>query len=451
MSLEAIVKSAGLSGDKSIIVMDALNGNILEHYNASATLPPASVTKAATALYALTALGANTAFKTRVLATGPIKSGAIQGDLILEGSGDPRLDTDALVDLIDQLHGRGVRAVRGKFYVYAGALPYIPEIDKGQPDQVGYNSTLHGMNLNFNRVFFEWKKKTNGHTLSLSAKGEKYAPTVTGIKISSAVRNLPVYSYKSVQGKDTWSVAQSALGAGGNRWLPVRRPADYAGEVFRSLAMTKGITLPAHTVTEKRLSGTVLASWRSPSVYALTKAMIKYSTNMIAEVLGVHATLKNGKPASPLKASARSMTQWIRKIYGLKTVQFVDHSGLGGDSLISAREAAHLLVKAKWDGVLRPLMKAIELRNARWQKDPVPGAKIVVKTGTLNFVSTLAGYIDCPNGRKLAFAILTADKVKRTRIPKHDREKPQGTKSWARTSRIMQHQLMRHWIQKYGL
>lgn len=171
---------------------------------------------------------------------------------------------------------------------------------------------------------------------------------------------------------------------------------------------------------------------------------------MTAEALGLNATLKQGKSASNLKASGRAMTKWLEAQYGVRGAKFVDHSGLGGDSRISAHEMARFLVNVKWDGPLRPIMKEITLRNSKYRKAPVSGVKVVVKTGTLNFASALAGYVTCPNGRKLAFAILTADLKKRASIAEKDRERPKGARAWARKSRIMQHQLIRYWAQAYG-
>lgn len=448
--VKLIAQAAGLSGSKSIVVMDAVTGQVLESYNGDKSLPPASVTKAATALYVLSALGATTTFKTRLLATGPIENGVLNGDLILQGAGDPRLDTDALGSLAEQLKLRGVNAVRGKFYVYAGTLPYQRQIDPDQLDHVGYNPTIHGINLNFNRVYFQWRRGAKGYALSMLAQAKKYAPEVFGIKIAVKKRNLPVFTYKSVQGADRWTVAQSALGKGGSRWLPVRYPADYAGEVFRAVAALNGIRMPKHKVTEKSVSGHNIAVWESGSILALSKAMIKYSTNMTAETLGMNATVKRGKSANSLRGSARAMTKWLEVQYGVQGAKFVDHSGLGGDSRISAYEMARLLANAKWDGPLRPIMKDITLRNAKWKKAPIGGAKVVVKTGTLNFASALAGYVTCPNGRKLVFAIFTADMKKRAKIAKKDRERPPGARAWARKSRVMQHQLIRHWVQTYG-
>lgn len=450
INAKLIAAAAGLTGVKSIVVMDVQTGKVLDSYKGSKKLPPASVLKAATALYALSALGPETTFKTRLIATGPISNGVLKGDLILEGSGDPRLDTDALGNLAEQLKARGLKAVQGQFYVYAGALPYQYEIDSEQPDHVGYNPTIDGINLNFNRVFFQWKRGAKGYILSMFARAKKYSPDISGIKMVVKNRNDPVFSYSSVNGKDSWSVAQSALGKAGSRWLPVRKPADYAGEVFRAVAAYNGIRMPVHKVTQKKMAGKSVAVWESPSVRVLAKSMLKYSTNMTAEALGMNATVKLGKSADNLTASGRAMSQWIEAAYGVRGAKFVDHSGLGSNSRISAHEMARLLVNAKWDGPLRPIMKEITLRDPKWRKSPISKAKVVVKTGTLNFASALAGYITCPNGRKLAFAIFTADMKKRASIAMKDRERPKGARAWARKSRVMQHQLIRNWIEVYG-
>jgi D-alanyl-D-alanine carboxypeptidase/D-alanyl-D-alanine-endopeptidase (penicillin-binding protein 4) len=449
-SVKMIVTAAGLSGSKSIVVMDAQTGQVLESYKGAKSLPPASVTKVATALYALDALGADTTFKTRLLITGPIKDGVLKGNLILEGSGDPRLDTDALGALAEQLKAKGVRAVRGKFYVYAGALPYQHQIDPDQPDHVGYNPSIDGINLNFNRVFFQWKRGSNGYTTTMMAQARRYTPEVHGIKMMVKNRDLPVFSYRSSGNTDKWSVARSALGNAGSRWLPVRQPADYAGEVFRAVAAINGVRIPKHKVIHKPMSGQPVAVWESGRVYALAKSMIKYSTNMTAEALGLNATVKRGGSARSLRSSAQEMSRWLEAEYGVRGAKFVDHSGLGSDSRVSAHEMARLLVNAKWDGPLRPIMKEVTLRDAGWKKAPISGAKIVVKTGTLNFASALAGYVKSPNGRKLVFAIFTADMKKRASIAKKDRERPEGGQAWARKARIMQHQLLRYWVQKYG-
>ena len=128
----------------------------IEAWQADTALPPASVAKVLTTLYALDALGPDYRFRTAVRADGALDGGVLRGDLALAGDGDPVLDTDALGRLVAALRTAGLRAVDGRLRVAAGALPAVAAIDPDQPDTAGYNAAVAGTNLNFNRVFLAW-------------------------------------------------------------------------------------------------------------------------------------------------------------------------------------------------------------------------------------------------------------------------------------------------------
>ena len=91
-----VLARSGLSGRHAAFLLDAASGRPLDAFESGLSLPPASTLKAITALYSLDALGAGFRFRTRLRATGPIEAGTLRGDLILQGGGDPRLDTDDL-------------------------------------------------------------------------------------------------------------------------------------------------------------------------------------------------------------------------------------------------------------------------------------------------------------------------------------------------------------------
>ena len=170
-------------------------------------------------------------------------NGEIDGDLILLGGGDPTLDSDALGELAAALKARGVRGVKGKFRVHSGALPFVKKIDPEQFDHVSYNPSVSGLNLNFNRVHFEWKRAATGYEVTMDARARKFRPQVASARMRIVERQTPVYTYKNGKGVDEWTVARRALGKGGARWLPVRNPSLYAGEVFQTLARSHGIVL----------------------------------------------------------------------------------------------------------------------------------------------------------------------------------------------------------------
>lgn len=447
---DKLIARAGLSGKVAFAVADARTGEVLEGRNPLLGLPPASVTKAVTALYALETLGADYRFRTRLIATGPVVGGELQGDLVLAGGGDPTLNTDMLGDLAARLKAAGVSAVKGRFRYYAGALPEVPAIDPGQPDHVGYNPAISGLNLNFNRVHFEWRRAASGYTVTMDARAQRYRPQVSMAEMQVVRRDLPVYTYSSKGGVDHWTVASGALGKGGARWLPVRRPALYAAEVFQTLARAQGIALGRAGEARVLPGGTVLAEMQSAPLREILRGMLKYSTNITAEVVGLTATLGRGKRVASLAASGREMSAWLKARLGTRRADFVDHSGLGGGSRLSPGDMVRALVAVGPDGPLKPILKDVYLRDENGRALKSHPVKIKAKTGTLNFVSALAGYATGADGRELAFAILTADAGRRAEIEPEDRERPEGSRSWIRRSRAMQLELVERWAVLYG-
>ncbi len=449
-SAASLIKAAGLGGHTAFVVADARTGQVLESKGANLKMPPASVTKTITTLYALNALGGGYRFKTRLMATGPVKNGRLKGDLVLVGGGDPTLDTDALGDMAKQLKQAGVREVTGKFRVNGSALPYVRSIDPSQPDHLGYNPSINGLNLNFNRVHFEWKRAANGYQITMDARAKRYRPTVSIAKMRVVNRDLPVYTYKSAGGRDSWTVARSALGKGGSRWLPVRKPNMYAGEVFRSLARSYGIRLPAPKEISGPAKGTVLVQHQSDILTEVLRGLLKYSNNLTAETVGLTASAARGGSGGSLRASAKKMTAWEVENLNGKNSNFVDHSGLEPATRLTASDMVAALVKDGPNGQLSKILKKIPLRDSKGKEIKNHPVTVVAKTGTLNFVSALAGFVKAPDGTILAFAIFSADEKHRARVAKKDREAPIGRKRYNKHAKRLQQQLIERWVSVYS-
>jgi len=448
---DGLIKAAGLSGKVGFVVADARTGLILEARNPTLGLPPASVAKALTAQYALEILGADHTFKTRLIATGPVVSGRVEGDLVLMGGGDPTLDTNDLAEMAAQLKAAGVREISGRFRVHGGALPSIGAIDKSQPEYLGYNPAISGLNLNYNRVYFEWKKTSGTYRVTMDARSDKYRPRVSIAKMEIVKRAAPIYTYADQNGVDSWTVAHKALGNGGARWLPVRKPEYYASEVFQILARSHGIVLKPAIITPGPVNGTVLVELQSQPLRKILKNMLKYSTNLTAEVVGLSASVVGeGRKVAGLRTSARAMSLWAASSLNARKTQLVDHSGLGGRSRVSASDMVNALVRIGPDSDLATMLKPIPMRDSKGNvlhKSPI---KIHAKTGTLNFVSGLAGYIRAADGSDLAFAIFSADMERRRAIPDAERERPRGARGWNNRAHRVQRNLIARWAKLYG-
>ena len=344
----------------------------------------------------------------------------------------------------------GLRELRGKFLVWGGAVPFRRAIDETQPEHAGYNPALSGLNLNFNRVHFEWKRSGGKYAITMDARSDKYRPDVTTARMRIAERSAPVYTYRGTAQRDEWTVARSALGNGGARWLPVRQPELYAGEVFATFARSQGIKLGQPEITRKAPSGTALVTYRSDPLSTILRQMLRYSTNLTAEMVGLASSAARlGKPVS-LSASAREMTEWAQAVLGMSGARLVDHSGLGDASRLTAASMARGLGKAHKAGLLKPLLRDIPLRDARGRTLKIQPAKVVAKTGTLYFVSALAGYMTTPDGAEMAFAIFTASDSLRAKVNSAQDERPPGAAAWNRRAKTLQQALIERWSTVYG-
>lgn len=437
--IAAIIEDEALPGKVSVAAADMTTRAPVATYAPLRRLPPASVAKIVTAAYALETLGPDHRFATRILARGNVVGGTLHGDLALVGGGDPTLDSDALGDLAAALGASGITAVAGRFLVDARALPAVDRIDRSQPDHLAYNPAVAGLNLNFNRVFLEWQRAGHEVELTLDARARRFRPQVHGLRVRASSRNEPIFAYEQGDGFEAWSVADGALGRKGGRWLPVRRPVRYAAEVFRTLASHEGIALPEPIEAPADGTWHEVCRHDSRALLEIVRGMLKFSTNLTAEVIGLAATQARGHQPRDLASSAHVMATWAKTAMGARRLSLVDHSGLGPDSRVNAQDLLSALlspVGRKWlPGTLKDMHIALAHGDSR--------TRVLAKTGTLNFVSNLAGYVTQGDGREgTAFVILSADLPRRARIPRAQRERPPGQRRWLSRAHGLQRELV---------
>ena len=448
-SPQELLARADLSGEVGFVVADGRTGRILDSHLPNAAMPCASVTKVFTTLYALDHLGPDHRFTTRIVVTGPVQDGTVQGDLILFGGGDPTLTSDDLASMAAALAAKGVRGVTGRFLYDADVVHHFSAMDPGQPPQAGYNPGLSGLNLNFNRVHFQWKRTKTGFETLMDARADRIQPAAPDITMKIVDRASPPYTLHVADGREAWTVAERVLGSHGSRWLPVRDPAPYTATVFREIAAAYSVRLPDPAPGRVPDGATVLVSHQSDDLTSILRTMLYYSTNVTAELVGLASTTKmTGRVPTSLAASAAEMSGWIQKRYGV-SAHFGDHSGLAPGTRVTAADLTRVLVGAAPAGQLRSLLKSIYLLDDRGRLIKNSPLSVQAKTGTLNFVSALTGYLSGPDGQELVFAILTSDMARHRAVEDSPQEIPPGVRRWTRHSRQLQQNLIETWAALY--
>jgi D-alanyl-D-alanine carboxypeptidase/D-alanyl-D-alanine-endopeptidase (penicillin-binding protein 4) len=146
---------------------------------------------------------------------------------------------------------------------------------------------------------------------------------------------------------EIWRMSESGFRGKGARWLPVRQPELYVGEVFRALADTNGIPLdPAHQGVAPK-NAEVIARYQSRELRPMLKSMLRYSTNLTAEMVGLAASRAGLAAPETLAASAEAMNAWAAGVAGFAPgdpgFRLTNHSGLAADARLSPRRMVEFL------------------------------------------------------------------------------------------------------------
>jgi D-alanyl-D-alanine carboxypeptidase/D-alanyl-D-alanine-endopeptidase (penicillin-binding protein 4) len=362
----------------ALVVEEVETGRRLVAHRAAEPGLPASTLKLATALAALDALGPEHRFATRVAVTGRVAdAGVLEGDVIVIGGGDPLLDVDGLMTLASDLRAAGIRRVAGRFLVDDGLLPRLPQVNPGQPVEAGYNAGIGALSLAFNRVL----RPAGGH-FTIPALRER----------GPAWRRLPTDRPAAV---------------------PVQDAGMHAAWVLHDLAASLGVALPEPARATVPADARPVAEVQSRPLRDIVQAMLLYSNNQIAEIVGLSATRAGSleESAARLEATLRAALPEV----DWDGFRLTNHSGLDPGARASADQLLAILALAERRHDILPLLPA-----AAWSgslesrfRQPEAALRIWAKTGSLDFASALVGYVLPPSGRPLRIAVLITDEAGR--------------------------------------
>ncbi|HKG92229.1 MAG TPA: D-alanyl-D-alanine carboxypeptidase, partial [Gemmatimonadaceae bacterium] len=114
-----------------ILIVNPSTGDTLYSHNAGKLFMPASNQKLLTGAVAMAQLGPDYRWPTTFAARGAVRNGVLEGDLVVEGRGDPTLSDRmrggdamaALRDVADSLRAHGVQRITGRIVRGADAFP----------------------------------------------------------------------------------------------------------------------------------------------------------------------------------------------------------------------------------------------------------------------------------------------------------------------------------------
>jgi len=446
-SIDAILSASPAGrGFWGIEVVRLSDGEILYARNPQRLFQPASNMKLFTTSAALSTLGPNFIFRTTVESSAlPDAAGRVP-DLVLVGRGDPNLGSRVLPyylktevrlpadldfeKLADQLAAKGVREVTGNLYADDTYYVHQPYGTGWAVDDLywDYGAPITALAFNDNSLKLQIRPAAvagvraeaqldpgNGY-YSLNNQVET---TSSGIPAKVEINRFP-----GSMELDVWGHIP-ANSNGVDEGVSIENPPLFIGAMFRKLLQQRGMKVdgqvvvrelpPAeaagHAALPKPENRIVLAEHDSLPLSQDIKVTLKVSQNLHAEML-LRTMSRVQDHQGSLEDGLDILKSFTQKI-GIprEEVQFAGGSGLSRDTLVTPDALIKLLeftTRAPW---FQPFYDALPVAGIdgtladRFQHTALEG-RIHAKTGSMENVNALSGYMNLPRGRRLAFVII---------------------------------------------
>ena len=414
-SLSAWVKTR--KGELGFALRDLGSGRELLAEGAGRALNPASNEKLITAAVALSELGPD--FKFHVGVLGKI-DGGVAARLVIRGNGDPTFSYEELRGFGERLLALGLSRVTGDILVDQSAFDdkYTPPAFEQQPGEwAAFRAPVSAVSLDRNSTTLHVFPTQPGQLARVEFEPPGYVSVQGEVHTEKGKKRDHVGLTLKPHGLALAAQVSSGLPEGDTVLHFTRRidnPEIYAGVVLKRILTTLGVDVRGEAKRGGEDESVELVGRDSVKLSELVQQLGKASDNFYAEtLLKTLGAEKRGKPGSA-ENGAQVAIEWLKsRQLADEGLKISNGSGLYDANRVSARtftrvlEAAYLdptisrpyqdqLAVGGLDGTLRARFFA--LRNRR---------SVHAKTGTLNKVTALSGYVFGPEQQTgVAFSIL---------------------------------------------
>lgn len=421
---EAVVrelKKVGIPMDAVGVYVQPLSGSGRSRIpairlNDNTPFVPASIMKVVTTYAALEILGPAYRWKTAAYLKGTQNGDVLNGDLIFKGGGDPKFNLESFWLFLRQIRSKGIREIRGDLVLDRGAFEaryFDPAAFDNDPFRP-YNASPDALLLNHKALEVTFRPNGLDGTVDVLV-----SPPLDGIMISPPV-------LKDVGGCNGWQKeinlrfserqavfeGQYPLSCGEQIWFisPYSMgDSSFFKAVFANLWKELGGTFTGQVRDESTPpDALLLAEWLSPPLSEVIRDVNKYSNNVMARhvLMAVGAQSSNG-PASPERGAFAVRSFLASKGIALNGLQIENGSGLSRTERISPQTMGHILVTAYHSAVMPELMASLPIAGRdgtlwRSMRQTSLAGKAHLKTGTIQDVRAIAGYVLAASGERYA-------------------------------------------------
>lgn len=413
-----------------VVIQSLANGEYFYKMNEDKLFIPASNLKIFTTSAALFLLDEDYTYSTDLYYRGEIDGSILQGDLIVQGRGDPTLSarfhngemSTVFNDWADSLLRIGIDEIKGNII---GDDNYFDDVGLApgwswDDESYWYSAPSSALSFNDNCIDLVIKPNKNKKTVDISILPDiKYVVILNNVELldDDSKASIDVYRERGTNVINVFGhIGEYADSF--KTFVSVNNPTQFSVVTFKDVLKKKGIKVSGYPVDIDDISSPIdysktnfLFSYHSPELKEIIKVINKNSYNLYAELLLKTIGLEIegfGSTANGIKAEESFFNE-----IGInpESIRIVDGSGLSRLNLVSPRNIVSVLDYiynspyfiafynslpiAGTDGTLGKRMTYSQTRN-----------NVRAKTGFLEGVRSLSGYVYTGDNEPVAFSII---------------------------------------------
>lgn len=399
--------------------LDAVDSQPLLSIKTKAQRNPASAIKLLTTLSALELLGPSYLWQTTYLADGKISDGVLNGNLIMQGSGDPFITVERFLEHILALRQQGIKKITGGLVIDNSRFVRQPDDRSALDDQPHrlYNVEPDAALTNFSASQFVIEPR--GDKIHIRVE-----PPLAGLKVINQVTPQDGkclspeagWTYRvSMEGKEVvlkfsgtyrprceeYTFSRSILGN-----------VEYTHRLFTALWRFMGGELELGNRTGLTPeTAQVLVIRESEPLADIISGINKFSNNVMSRQLLLTVAAESTESPGDVAPGVAAIRAWLADV-GLEMPNLVmdNGSGLSRKTRSSVHELSALLDYG-WRSVYRPEfvssfpLVAMDGTLKKRLAESELGGRARIKTGLLDGVRSMAGYVHAKNGRHYRIAM----------------------------------------------
>ncbi|MDO5102874.1 MAG: D-alanyl-D-alanine carboxypeptidase/D-alanyl-D-alanine-endopeptidase [Lautropia sp.] len=404
-----------------LVVQPLGEGRLRVNHQGTRAFNPASTMKLVTTHAALSMLGPDYHWATRFHTKGTLKDGVLTGDLIIQGGGDPRLLIEDLRALIADMRAGGLHTIKGNLLIddsRFSAKPGSVRAFDGDASQA-YNVQPYAALMNFKATRLMADPKSRRLTVDppLADVQLRYDVKVLKGRCRPGVTRLGVKESVSKNGKPVISVKGTQVRACGAQqfYAAVLDHQQFVHGIFKAAWQEMGGKFSGRTLIRSGAAAQSVPylTWLSSrNLGEVVHDINKFSNNVMTRMLLLEMAAVKGQGALSSDAAGRWLHRWYQG-QGLAMPSLVVENGSGLSRLerISAADMVAMLTlaarsqTARWFEASLPVVGIDGTMRTRLRHDPVAG-QAQIKTGTLNDVRAIAGYVTAASGQRYAVSLM---------------------------------------------